>query len=105
MIICSCNVISVQDIERAAERIRERDPDTILTPGLVYKEIGYNPKCCVCLSQIVQLVYSTKEKQLRRACRVLPLNETADALEMRTENTAPLTGEDHQRGERARKEG
>ena len=60
MIVCSCNVITRTEIEKAVRRIHMRQPNTLVTPGLVYKELGLTPDCGVCLCHICELVHSAE---------------------------------------------
>ncbi len=49
MIVCSCAVITSEDIHRAIAWMRAADPDTIITPGKVYRALGKRPECGGCL--------------------------------------------------------
>lgn len=60
MIVCSCNVITRAEIETAVRRIHRRQPNTLITPGLVYKELGLAPDCGVCLCHICELVHQAE---------------------------------------------
>lgn len=53
MIVCSCAVITSQDIERAIEWMRAADPDTIITPGKVYRALGKRADCGGCVPLFV----------------------------------------------------
>jgi bacterioferritin-associated ferredoxin len=53
MIVCSCAVISSEDIHRAIAWMRAADPDTIITPGKVYRALGKRPECGGCLALFV----------------------------------------------------
>ena len=57
MIVCSCNVITHTAIEEAVGRIHEREPSMLVTPGMVYKELGLAPDCGVCLCHICELIH------------------------------------------------
>lgn len=41
----------------AVERIREERPNTLITPGLIYKHLDVKPNCGVCLCHICELVH------------------------------------------------
>ena len=60
MIVCSCNVVRRADIEAAVARIQARLPNTLITPGLVYKELGRSPDCGVCLCHICELLHTAE---------------------------------------------
>ncbi len=53
MIVCSCAVISSEDIRRAIAWMRAADPDTIITPGKVYRALGKRPECGGCITLFV----------------------------------------------------
>lgn len=68
MIVCSCNVISSSEIETAVEDLVAKDPDVVLTPGMVYRAFGCRPKCGTCLGHLAELMHTHREA-LRTACR------------------------------------
>ncbi|MGB2201626.1 MAG: (2Fe-2S)-binding protein [Pseudooceanicola atlanticus] len=49
MIVCHCNAISDRDIHAAMDWMRAADPETIITPGKVYRALGKKPDCGGCL--------------------------------------------------------
>lgn len=49
MIVCHCNGISDKDINGAIEWMRASDPDTIITPGKIYRTLGKKADCGGCL--------------------------------------------------------
>ena len=49
MIVCSCNLISSEDIRRAVASIRAAAPDAPLNATVIYKALGKRPKCGNCL--------------------------------------------------------
>ncbi|WP_416916574.1 MAG: bacterioferritin-associated ferredoxin [Roseicyclus sp.] len=49
MIVCSCTGISDTDIHGAIDWMRAADPDTIITPGKVYRALGRKADCGGCL--------------------------------------------------------
>lgn len=53
MIVCSCAVITSEEIHRAIAWMRAADPDTIITPGKVYRALGKRPECGGCLELFV----------------------------------------------------
>ena len=59
--MCSCNVISSSEIEAAVESLIAGDTDVMLTPGMVYRTIGCQPKCGTCLRHVVQLMHAHRE--------------------------------------------
>ena len=61
MIVCSCNVVSDREIEAAVDELIAGDPDVVLTPGMVYRSIGIQPKCGTCLQHVVKLMHAHRE--------------------------------------------
>ena len=53
MIVCSCAVITSDDISRAIAWMRAAAPDTIITPGKVYRALGKRPECGGCIALFV----------------------------------------------------
>ena len=49
MIICHCQNISCTDIHAAIDWMRAADPDTLITPGKVYRALGKAADCGGCL--------------------------------------------------------
>lgn len=49
MIVCHCRRISDSDIHTAIDWMRSSDPDTIITPGKVYRALGTTADCGGCL--------------------------------------------------------
>lgn len=66
MIICSCNVVSDQEIEAAVEKLVRADPRAILTADAVYRTIGVQPKCGTCLKNAAKLVDTHRDALLAR---------------------------------------
>ena len=53
MIVCSCETISDRDIHAAIDWMRAADPETIVTPGKVYRALGKAPNCGGCMKLFV----------------------------------------------------
>jgi bacterioferritin-associated ferredoxin len=49
MIVCHCNGISDHDIRAAVDWMRASDPDTIITPGKIYRALGKRADCGGCM--------------------------------------------------------
>ncbi|SNS89992.1 (2Fe-2S)-binding protein [Tropicimonas sediminicola] len=49
MIVCHCQKISDHDIHAAVDWMRAADPETIITPGKVYRALGKRAKCGGCM--------------------------------------------------------
>ena len=53
MIVCHCNKISDRDIHAAVGWMRAADPDTIVTPGKIYRALGKRADCGGCMKLFV----------------------------------------------------
>ncbi len=49
MIVCHCQNISDHDIHAAIDWMRASDPDTLITPGKVYRALGKAADCGGCV--------------------------------------------------------
>lgn len=50
MIICHCTTISDHDIHAAIDWMRAADPQTIITPGKIYRALGKKADCGGCMT-------------------------------------------------------
>lgn len=64
MIVCHCNGISDQDIHSAIEWMRASDPDTIITPGKIYRTLGKKADCGGCLSLFMSTMSTCPSLQI-----------------------------------------
>jgi len=62
MIVCSCTMISSKDIAEAVSALRTKDPFVVLTPGLIYRQLGKRPSCGSCLPLITKLMVGYDEE-------------------------------------------
>lgn len=53
MIVCSCMRISDTDIHEAIDWMRAADPQTLITPGKIYRALGKRPDCGGCIRLFV----------------------------------------------------
>ena len=53
MIVCHCMNITDRDIHAAIDWMRAADPDTLITPGKVYRVLGKKADCGGCLPHFV----------------------------------------------------
>lgn len=56
MIVCHCNRIDHREIEDACQRLEARDGKRLLTPVVVYKELGKRPRCGGCMTLAANLI-------------------------------------------------
>jgi bacterioferritin-associated ferredoxin len=61
MIVCSCTMITSDDIAEAVAELRTEDPLVVLTPGLIYRRLGKRPSCGNCLPLISKLMVAYDE--------------------------------------------
>jgi bacterioferritin-associated ferredoxin len=61
MIVCSCTMITSQDIAEAVSALRTEDPLVVLTPGVIYRRLGKRPSCGNCLPLIAKLMVAYDE--------------------------------------------
>ncbi len=81
MIICSCTMITADDIHQAVAALRTKDPHLVLTPGLVFRTIGSRPQCGGCFPLITKLMVGYDAEGPKSAAafpRRLPLHEAED---------------------------
>ena len=71
MIVCSCTMITSKDIAEAVSALRTKDPFVVLTPGLIYRQLGKRPSCGSCLPLITELMvaYDEEGPSRPRRCR------------------------------------
>lgn len=49
MIVCHCTMITDTEIRQAIDWMRAADPDTLITPGKVYRALGKSADCGGCM--------------------------------------------------------
>ena len=54
MIVCHCMNIRDGDIRAAVDWMRASDPETIITPGKVYRALGKKADCGGCLPHFIE---------------------------------------------------
>jgi bacterioferritin-associated ferredoxin len=62
MIVCSCTLITSEDIAEAVAELRTEDPLVVLTPGLIYRRLGKRPSCGNCLPLVTKLMVAYDEE-------------------------------------------
>ncbi len=61
MIICSCTILTSEEIHEAVATLRTKDPFVVLTPGLIYRTLGKRPKCGDCMPLVVKTIVGYDE--------------------------------------------
>ncbi len=49
MIVCHCQSITDRDVHAAIDWMRAADPETIITPGKIYRALGKAADCGSCM--------------------------------------------------------
>jgi bacterioferritin-associated ferredoxin len=62
MIVCSCSMISAEEVAEAVKALRTADPFVVLTPGSIYRQLGKRPSCGSCLPLIAKLMVAYDEE-------------------------------------------
>ena len=77
MIICSCNIISEKQIEKAIVGLLDEQEWRLITPAQVYHTLEKYGKCCGCFPSVSKLIVRvTKEFHLKNStpdCRLITL--------------------------------
>ena len=62
MLICSCNIITEEEIKSVITDLLKQDPWQLIVPLQVYQEMGKRGRCCGCFPKLVDLIVKTSEK-------------------------------------------
>lgn len=71
MIVCHCMEIRDTDIRAAVDWMRAADPETIITPGKVYRALGKRADCGGCLPLFVDIMADCGSLEVPAALRGL----------------------------------
>lgn len=71
MIICSCAVVTDQDIEGAVIDIMNTQPALLPTPGVVFRHLNKKMNCCTCAPVTVKAIYEVMDR-LAADTRICP---------------------------------
>jgi len=66
MIVCSCNVIALREIEDVITGFLDADEWQLITPGMVYHAMAKRGKCCSCFPRVIDTIVSISEAYHRR---------------------------------------
>ncbi|MEX0284700.1 MAG: bacterioferritin-associated ferredoxin [Paracoccaceae bacterium] len=64
MIICHCQNISDHDIHAAIDWMRAADPETLITPGKIYRALGKAADCGGCVPLFVDTMRRNKKLEV-----------------------------------------
>lgn len=62
MIVCSCAMITDQDIKLALLDILSQPNAPLPTPGVVYRHLAKKMNCCGCVPLTVKTIYATMDE-------------------------------------------
>ncbi|HVY19662.1 MAG TPA: hypothetical protein VHA70_06230 [Bauldia sp.] len=77
MIVCSCTVLTKARILAAASELAAEDPFRPITPGRIFRHVGYRPSCGTCFATVRSII---AEAGLAFTCPE-PLASVAEAAE------------------------
>ena len=66
MIVCSCNVIAMAEIEAVITGFLDKDEWRLITPAMVYHAMARRGKCCGCFPRVIDTIVSVSEAYHRR---------------------------------------
>ena len=78
MIVCHCQSISDHDIRAAVDWMRAADPETLITPGKVYRALGKRADCGACLPLFMDTMASCDTLEVPMHLRGLNRATTQD---------------------------
>lgn len=58
MIVCHCHSISDRDIKAAVDWMRAADPETLITPGKVWRALGKRADCGGCMPEFLDRMWA-----------------------------------------------
>lgn len=62
MLVCSCNIITKEEIQSVITALLKQNPWQLIVPLQVYHEMGKRGRCCGCFPQLVDLIVETSEQ-------------------------------------------
>lgn len=66
MLVCHCNIITEQDIERTITRLLDEDAWQLIVPAKVYHAMAKRGRCCGCFPNVVETIIRVTEDYHRR---------------------------------------
>jgi bacterioferritin-associated ferredoxin len=64
MIVCHCQNITDKDIHAAVDWMRRADPDTVITPGKIYRALGKMADCGGCMPVFLDIMRQNDRLQV-----------------------------------------
>lgn len=66
MIVCSCNVIALKEIEAVICGFLDEDQWQLITPGMVYHAMAKRGRCCSCFPRVIDTIVTISADYHRR---------------------------------------
>ncbi len=66
MLICSCNMITSEEIRDVITTMLDQDPWRLIVPAQVYHAMAKRGRCCGCFPGVVDLIIQTTEAYHQR---------------------------------------
>ncbi len=67
MLVCSCNIITLKEIEAAIVSLLDADPWQLIVPAKVYHSLQQRGRCCGCFPNVVETIIRVTEEYHRRS--------------------------------------
>ncbi|MES0880444.1 (2Fe-2S)-binding protein [Roseibium sp. SCP14] len=78
MIICSCNVLSDEQLREAAAEMRADPNGKVPTPGAVFRHLGCRPRCGSCFPSVIDIIHEKgSEEGKKNEAQPAPLKRAA----------------------------
>ncbi len=61
MIVCSCNILTLSQIEAVITDFLKTDEWNLITPGMVYHAMRKRGKCCACFPSVIDAIVRVTE--------------------------------------------
>ena len=90
MIICSCARITDKEVKAAVLWMRASDPQTVVTPGKLYRALGRRPECGGCMRLLVDAMRAELSGDLPDELRNLRVGRTKEMLNERRRKSRRL---------------
>lgn len=71
MIVCHCQNIADREINAAIDWMRAADPETIITPGKIYRALGKSPRCGGCMPLFLSVMKGNANMEVPATLRTL----------------------------------
>lgn len=62
MLVCSCNIITKNEIVSVIRKLLCDEPWQLIIPLQVYHELGKRGRCCGCFPHLVDIIVKTSEQ-------------------------------------------